>query len=114
MAAGGGGAWKVAYADFVTAMMAFFMVMWLVGQKEETKQAIAHYFEDPFDDHAAHAAANAHAPHAPKPHEKKGGPQPKAAADDPHHPEARKSRILAVHGGERSAFGTLINFQGDS
>jgi len=27
-----GGAWKVAYADFVTAMMAFFLVMWLVGQ----------------------------------------------------------------------------------
>ncbi len=29
--AGGGGAWKVAYADFVTAMMAFFMVMWLTA-----------------------------------------------------------------------------------
>ena len=30
MAGHGGGAWKVAYADFVTAMMAFFMVMWIV------------------------------------------------------------------------------------
>lgn len=42
-----GGAWKVAYADFVTAMMAFFMVMWLMGSDEETKQAIAQYFNHP-------------------------------------------------------------------
>lgn len=45
--AGSGGAWKVAYADFVTAMMAFFMVMWLVGQSKPVKQAVAEYFEDP-------------------------------------------------------------------
>ena len=42
-----GGAWKVAYADFVTAMMAFFMVMWLLGSDEETKAAIADYFNNP-------------------------------------------------------------------
>ncbi|MFN7684453.1 MAG: flagellar motor protein MotB [Oligoflexia bacterium] len=42
-----GGAWKVAYADFVTAMMCFFMVMWLLGADEETKAAIAHYFNHP-------------------------------------------------------------------
>ena len=42
-----GGAWKVAYADFVTAMMCFFMVMWLLGADEETKQAISHYFNHP-------------------------------------------------------------------
>jgi chemotaxis protein MotB len=41
-----GGAWKVAYADFVTAMMAFFMVMWLMGSDEETKAAVAAYFQD--------------------------------------------------------------------
>lgn len=41
-----GGAWKVAYADFVTAMMAFFMVMWLMGADEETKEAIAAYFQN--------------------------------------------------------------------
>jgi chemotaxis protein MotB len=114
MAAGGGGAWKVAYADFVTAMMAFFMVMWLVGQKEEAKEAIAHYFEEPFDDQEAHAAAHGHAAHAPKPHDKKGAGKPKSISDDPHHPEARKSRILAIHGGDRAAFGTLVNFPGDS
>jgi chemotaxis protein MotB len=42
-----GGAWKVAYADFVTAMMAFFLVMWLVGQSQEVKSAVAGYFNDP-------------------------------------------------------------------
>src|SRR5690349_7974536 len=43
-----GGAWKVAYADFVTAMMAFFLVMWIVGQSDNMKEAIAHHFNDPF------------------------------------------------------------------
>ncbi|MEN9722989.1 MAG: hypothetical protein RJB38_975 [Pseudomonadota bacterium] len=42
-----GGAWKVAYADFVTAMMCFFLVMWLLGADEETKQAVSHYFNHP-------------------------------------------------------------------
>lgn len=39
-----GGAWKVAFADFMTAMMCFFLVMWLMGADEETKKAIANYF----------------------------------------------------------------------
>ena len=42
-----GGAWKVAYADFVTAMMAFFLVMWLVTQSQEVKNNVAGYFNDP-------------------------------------------------------------------
>ena len=42
-----GGAWKVAYADFVTAMMALFIVLWIVGQSSSTKQAISMYFTDP-------------------------------------------------------------------
>jgi chemotaxis protein MotB len=42
-----GGSWKVAYADFVTAMMAFFMVMWILGMDEQTKQAIEGYFSNP-------------------------------------------------------------------
>ncbi|MFN7964765.1 MAG: flagellar motor protein MotB [Acidobacteriota bacterium] len=42
-----GGAWKVAYADFVTAMMAFFLVLWLVGQSDDVKQSVAGYFADP-------------------------------------------------------------------
>ncbi len=43
-----GGAWKVAYADFVTAMMAFFLVMWLVGAANNSqKAAISEYFKNP-------------------------------------------------------------------
>ncbi len=43
-----GGAWKVAYADFVTAMMAFFMVMWIVGISDKEKRAaISDYFNNP-------------------------------------------------------------------
>lgn len=42
-----GGSWKVAYADFVTAMMAFFLVMWIMGLSDETKALIQGYFNDP-------------------------------------------------------------------
>jgi chemotaxis protein MotB len=42
-----GGAWKVAYADFVTAMMALFIVLWLMNANEEVKEAISVYFNDP-------------------------------------------------------------------
>lgn len=42
-----GGAWKVAYADFVTAMMAFFLVMWITGMSQEVKASVAGYFKDP-------------------------------------------------------------------
>src|SRR5437868_12626648 len=48
MAGKGGGAWKVAYADFVTAMMAFFLVMWICGQDQKIKRAVSYYFTDPF------------------------------------------------------------------
>ena len=42
-----GGAWKVAYADFVTAMMAFFLVMWIVSMNDEAKDSVQAYFNDP-------------------------------------------------------------------
>lgn len=42
-----GGAWKVAYADFVTAMMALFIVLWLMNSSENIKKAVAGYFNDP-------------------------------------------------------------------
>jgi chemotaxis protein MotB len=42
-----GGAWKVAYADFVTAMMALFIVLWVMGQSKEVQKAVASYFNDP-------------------------------------------------------------------
>ncbi len=42
-----GGSWKVAYADFTTSMMAFFIVMWLVNQAPVIKENVAGYFKDP-------------------------------------------------------------------
>lgn len=42
-----GGAWKVAYADFVTAMMALFIVLWLLSSSEQVKKAVGGYFADP-------------------------------------------------------------------
>lgn len=42
-----GGAWKVAYADFVTAMMSLFIVLWLMNSSEKVKKAVAGYFNDP-------------------------------------------------------------------
>jgi chemotaxis protein MotB len=52
--AGGGGAWKVAYADFVTAMMALFMVLWICAQDEKILIATSKYFQNPF--HSAMSA----------------------------------------------------------
>jgi chemotaxis protein MotB len=42
-----GGAWKVAYADFVTALMALFIVLWLMSSSDQVKKAVAGYFNDP-------------------------------------------------------------------
>jgi chemotaxis protein MotB len=42
-----GGAWKVAYADFVTAMMALFIVLWLLNMSKPVREVIAGYFKDP-------------------------------------------------------------------
>ena len=45
---GHGGAWKIAYADFVTAMMAFFLLMWLLGSATKGDlRGIAEYFRNP-------------------------------------------------------------------
>jgi chemotaxis protein MotB len=49
-----GGAWKVAYADFVTAMMALFIVLWLLNTSKKVQEAVSSYFKDP-------AAATKHA-----------------------------------------------------
>jgi chemotaxis protein MotB len=42
-----GGAWKVAYADFVTAMMALFIVLWLLNSSKQVQDAVGGYFKDP-------------------------------------------------------------------
>lgn len=42
-----GGAWKVAYADFVTALMALFIVLWIVNTSQDIREAVSGYFKDP-------------------------------------------------------------------
>ena len=42
-----GGAWKVAYADFVTALMSLFIVLWLTSTSDSVKESVAQYFNDP-------------------------------------------------------------------
>lgn len=67
-----GGSWKVAYADFVTAMMAFFMVMWLIGLDDSTRRSIEQYFSHPVGYHTGGASGDS--PIAT-------GPSPAAAGD---------------------------------
>jgi chemotaxis protein MotB len=113
MAGKGGGAWKVAYADFVTAMMAFFMVMWLVGQKPETKAAIAGYFTDPYADSKNRIGAQDQPPEPTKMRGK--GEMPRHSntfSDDPNDPENKNPRLLALHGAEVTAVGAVVFFQG--
>ena len=43
-----GGAWKVAYADFVTGMMSLFLVLWILSQDEEVIIATTRFFRDPY------------------------------------------------------------------
>ena len=54
-----GGAWKVAYADFVTAMMALFIVLWIVGQSKPIKESVAGYFQDPGAFNSSHGGSGA-------------------------------------------------------
>ena len=122
MAGKGGGAWKVAYADFVTAMMAFFMVMWITAQNSDVKKAIAHHFTDPFEplDEADDAEPggsppssekNPVKPFSKKPHE---GTKRRSKSDDPSDPEAEKTRVLQMRLAEKSGVGTMLFFAEDS
>ena len=112
MAGKGGGAWKVAYADFVTAMMAFFMVMWITSQSDKIKQAIAHHFNDPF------APASVDGDEEESQHRKPPKHAAPARTDDLNeHKEAGgggRTLLLTNQGGERTSIGTVIPFAEDS
>jgi chemotaxis protein MotB len=71
--AGKGGAWKVAYADFVTAMMALFMVLWISAQDQKILIATSRYFQNPFNS-PLDASSGVLDKDAPKPGSG-GGPQ---------------------------------------
>jgi chemotaxis protein MotB len=131
MAGHGGGAWKVAYADFVTAMMAFFLVMWITAQSKQVKVAVAHYFNYPNEETA------------PDPNATKSGPPPKRPEAlreskptvpispllSPVGPRdatnwslrtgtkgdgAQRARLMAIHDGDRPMDGNLILFAAGS
>jgi chemotaxis protein MotB len=106
----GGGAWKVAYADFVTAMMAFFMVMWLTAQNEDVKEAIAHHFEDPFSFYDPQEGATSHKP-------KPGPPSHTPLPKQPEKRDGRRSRrptLLTLGSGNQTTTGTIVFFQPQS
>lgn len=114
MAGKGGGAWKVAYADFVTAMMAFFMVMWLLSQDSKVKEAVASHFRDP---HGEYDEGGNLLPPIYDLFPKDGlSPRP----DDAHHKRARgpskpsTDPDFATNRGERTRLGTVIMFGEDT
>jgi chemotaxis protein MotB len=117
MAGGGGGAWKVAYADFVTAMMAFFLVMWLVGQDNAKKEAISEYFSDPW----ARSRVTTNLSRNPtikqvrsgdsNPNKKYLGSNPHAIPhEDPEAPDRKTPKLVTVRAPERTTAGTIVYF----
>jgi chemotaxis protein MotB len=109
MAGHGGGAWKVAYADFVTAMMAFFLVMWIVAQSDQMKTAIAHHFSDPF---ARESEEEGTAHQRPPKH-----PAPARITKEPQHEKeagGSQSVLLMSPGGQRTSIGTIVHFAEES
>jgi chemotaxis protein MotB len=126
MAGHGGGAWKVAYADFVTAMMAFFLVMWIVSQDKPVKEAIAQYFNNPYG--SGMIAGGKSGSLLPN---KDGGalPSPKGPSrastghvsetavrmsEDPEDRGRGKSSLQMMHDKNQSAVGTVVPFGGES
>ncbi len=122
MAGKGGGAWKVAYADFVTAMMAFFMVMWLVGQDQEKRKAVAEYFQDPwaksrvnFNRSRNQTSRDEHLAGLTPPEKQYSGSNPKLIPhDEPEAPDAKQPKLVTVRAPERSTIGTVVLFESDS
>jgi chemotaxis protein MotB len=111
MAGHGGGAWKVAYADFVTAMMAFFMVMWITAQSEEVKEAISHHFNDPFAP-MTHDEQEEDAEH-PKP-TKFSAPARPTHEEEEEAGGGGRSLLLVNQGGDRTSIGTIVRFADES
>ncbi len=123
----GGGAWKVAYADFVTAMMAFFLVMWITAQNGAVKQAIAQYFQDP----GANSLRSSGGPpllpsnkpgqvHGPsilpgtKPGSAIGVDRLRKNRIAPIGTGEKKPSLFVLHDGNRRCMGTMILFAEDS
>ncbi len=127
MAGKGGGAWKVAYADFVTAMMAFFLVMWITSQSQPVREAVAGYFEDPYGHPNKRGGSTilpirggspARAPRRPmgaRQRGRSGGSGTKwISTTDPEANSARKPTLFVVHDGDRESSGVVVFFAQDA
>jgi chemotaxis protein MotB len=122
MAGKGGGAWKVAYADFVTAMMAFFLVMWITAQSKPMRQAIAQYFENPTGSNLQKTSASEGQEGAKfvGPMNKGQGPRQGFAAKSSEPPERgrhapKASKVLVFRDPVRSrSAGAIVQFEPDS
>ncbi|MHB1037586.1 MAG: OmpA/MotB family protein [Pirellulales bacterium] len=126
MAGKHGGAWKVAYADFVTAMMAFFMVMWILGQSKPVKQAVAQYFKDPYGTSSKPGGSGGTSflqfnkpgiptrvkqPKTRGPGRKGGAPESVQTADGTKDaPTIKRPSLFALHDGDHRSVGTLVTF----
>jgi chemotaxis protein MotB len=126
MAGKGGGAWKVAYADFVTAMMAFFMVMWISGQSAQVRESVAGYFENPlrtanvgkFSPGPKKGVGNGPSDHrSPRPAQTPSQtPRDTEAVSKANLSGAQRAgpTVFVLHDGERSSAGTVIGFPSKS
>lgn len=119
--AGGGGAWKVAYADFVTAMMAFFLVMWLVGQDSSKKKAISDYFSDPWarsrltTNHSRNPSIKEVRSGDSNPNKRFLGSDPHSIPhDDPESPDRKTPKMVTIRAPERTTSGTILYFEDSS
>jgi chemotaxis protein MotB len=125
MAGKGGGAWKVAYADFVTAMMAFFLVMWITSQSKPVKEAIAQYFTDPWGNSSTPSSSQSIGPRRDRPGTPpvigphKGGlgrgrgttrPAPQTAAQADKGRQTGKPSLVVLQEGGQSHVGAVLQF----
>lgn len=105
--AGSGGAWKVAYADFVTAMMAFFLVMWITSQNQDVREAIAHHFQDPF---APVGFSEAKSQGAPRHSDQAPASRAAPPTEDKPRREVRRPTYLLTGQGQATSIGAVVFF----
>ena len=116
MAGKGGGAWKVAYADFVTAMMAFFMVMWITAQSGKVKEAIAQHFKGPKDPFRQSRMFNSLNPVGNEKQSKKQYTKTRgfSISESPDDPDSSRPRLGANRESERAGTGIVVFFPDES
>ena len=101
-----GGAWKVAFADFMTAMFAMFLVLWLVNQSSDVKAAVAGYFKDPLG-----RAGEAGSSIVPGQGAQVAKPKPSTPAVMTAKRDEEQERLTAVESALKDSLSTLPDFK---